>query len=272
MAIYLGSNQVRAVIMPDGLPNIQSLTISQNGTYSVSGSISGYNPITVEVLPNIQSLIISQNGTYSVSGSISGYNPITVDIMPTIQSLAVSQNGVYTVNGSINGFNPVTVDITQRILSSVIAYSGGQEISYKNSTIGYNKYIIFSNVVKQPDNFIILLTPQQYNPDITSCWYEVGFDYSSNGNYIPAIFNIIYNGTITSTYLINIYDRAYYDDNSFTNAHLSSIYLISWSYNSITQQMTCSLNSNFIGDTFFPTAPSAGFINYPAPAYTLYYM
>ena len=272
MAIYLGSNQVRAVIMPDGLPNIQSLSISQNGTYSVSGSISGYNPITVEVLPNIQSLIISQNGTYSISGSVSGYNPITVEVMPTIQSLTVSQNGVYTVNGSISGFNPVTVDITQRILSSVIAYSGGQAIRFNNSTIGYNKYIIFSNVVKQPDNFIILLTPQQYNPDITSCRYEVGWLGTYNSNFISAIFNIIYNGTITSTYLMGNNDSAYYDDNSFTKAHLSSIYLISWSYNSITQQMTCSLNSDFIGDTFFTAAPSAGFINYPAPAYTLYYI
>lgn len=238
MAIYLGSNQVRVVIMPDGLPNIQSLSISQNGTYSVSGSISGYNPITVEVLP-------------------------------TIQSLTVSQNGVYTVNGSISGFNPITVDITQRILSSVIAYSGGQEISYNNSTIGYNKYIIFSNVVKQPDNFIILLTPQQCNPDIRSWWYEVSM---YNSGYIPAIFNIIYNGTITSTYLMGGDGAAYCDDNSFTNADLSSIYLISWSYNSITQQMTCSLNSDFIGDAFFPTAPGTSFINYPAPAYTLYYM
>ena len=53
MAVYLGSNQIDAVMSPAGLPNIQTLAVSQNGTYSVSGSVIGYNPITVEVLPNI---------------------------------------------------------------------------------------------------------------------------------------------------------------------------------------------------------------------------
>lgn len=235
MAIYLGSNQVRAAIMPDGLPNIQSLTISQNGTYSVSGSISGYNPITVEV-------------------------------MPTIQSLTVSQNGVYTVNGSISGFNPVTVNITQRTLSSVIAYSGIGSMTSNNSIYGYTSGIIFSSVMKQPDNFIVLLTPQSYNggENYTAVPYKL-YNW-----YLPAVCNIIYNGVTTNTYLMSTNnDAAYQDDNTFINVTTSSSYLISWSYNSISQTLICSFTSSW--SAYFATM-SLNYGNYPAPAYTLYYM
>ena len=272
MAIYLGSNQVRAAIMPDGLPNIQSLSISQNGTYSISGSINGYNPITVNVLPTIQSLTISQNGTYSVTSGIDGYSPITVDILPNIQSLTVSENGVYTAGSSINGFNPVTVTAVPRPLSSVLAYSGVSIIGVQGLFIaGYDTAIIFSNVSKQPDMFFIILTPQ-YNGSENYCqamYRDTAFTSK------PAICNIIYNGTVTSTYLTAFQSTnasTYYNDNGFTNAYPSSIYLTSWNYDSTTQQMICSINSDWIGSTYFATAGISNYGNYPAPAYTLYYM
>lgn len=273
MAIYLGSNQVRAAIMPDGLPNIQSLSISQNGTYSISGSINGYNPITVNVLPTIQSLTISQNGTYSVTSGIDGYSPITVDILPNIQSLTVSENGVYTAGSSVNGFNPVTVTAVPRPLSSVLAYAGVSSIGTQGLYIaGYRTAIIFSNVSKQPDMFFIILTPQLYNGSESYCqaMYRDAVFIS-----VPAICNIIYNGTVTSTYLTaskSTQASYYYDDNGFTNAYPSSTYLTSWNYDSATQQMICSINSDWIGSTYFATAGMPSYGNYPAPAYTLYYM
>lgn len=269
MAIYLGSNQVRAAIMPNGLPNIQSLSISQNGTYSISGSINGYNPITVNVLPTIQSLTISQNGTYSVTSGIDGYSPITVDILPNIQSLTVSENGVYTAGSSINGFNPVTVTAVSRPLSSVLAYAGVSSIGIQGVfMIGYDTTIIFSNVSKQPDMFFIILTPQLYNNGSEN-YCQVAYH---GGTFIngPAIFNIIYNGTVTSTYLTGFSSTGvsqYYNDNGFTNAYPSSTYLISWNYDSTTQQMICSINSDWIGSTYFAANTSYG-----NPAYTLYYI
>ncbi len=273
MAIYLGSNQVRAAIMPDGLPNIQSLSISQNGTYSISGSINGYNPITVNVLPTIQSLTISQNGTYSVTSGIDGYSPITVDILPHIQSLTVSENGVYTAGSSINGFNPVTVTAVSRPLSSVLAYAGVSSIGIPGEFIeGYNTAIVFSNISKQPDMFFIILTPQLYNDGDNSCMVKY---WGSIFAYAPAICNIIYNGTVTSTYLTAFRSNGtsfYYNDNAFTDAYPSSTYLTSWSYDSTTQQMICSINSDWIGSTYFATAGMPNYGNYPAPAYTLYYI
>ena len=232
MALYLGSNQVAAVVSQIELPNIQSMSVSQNGTYYISGSITGYNPITVEVLPNIQ-------------------------------SLTVSQNGVYSVSGSVNGFNPVVVDITQGSFSSVLAYSGVGSI-VSNNTIGYASAIMFSNVTKLPDNFIILLTPQRYNNG-------GGFGHVNDiYNAVPAIHNIVYNGTVTSTYLLQAnYGSCYVDDNEFVGAHTSSFYLTSWSYNNNTHILTCSIVSS--GPTYFAVAES-GYGNYPAPAYTLYYM
>ena len=273
MAIYLGSNQVRAAIMPDGLPNIQSLSISQNGTYSISGNINGYNPITVNVLPTIQSLTISQNGTYSVTSGIDGYSPITVDILPNIQSLTVSENGVYTAGSSINGFNPVTVTAVSRPLSSVLAYAGVSSIGIRGVlVIGYDTAIIFSNVSKQPDMFFIILTPQLYNGSENYCQAVYNGGTFTN---TTAICNIIYNGTVTSTYLTGFSSTGasiYFNDNGFTNAYPSSTYLTNWNYDSTTQQMICSINSDWIGSTYFATAGMSSYGNYPAPAYTLYYM
>ena len=264
MAIYLGSNQVRAAIMPDGLPNIQSLSISQNGTYSISGSINGYNPITVNVLPTIQSLTISQNGTYSVISGTDGYSPITVNVLPNIQSLTVSENGVYLVSGNVSGYSPITVNITQKTLSSVIAYSGIGSMTSNNSIYGYTSGIIFSSVMKQPDNFIVLLTPQSYNGDGNYTAVPYAYNWS-----LPAVCNIIYNGVTTNTYLMSMNDAAYQDDNTFINVTTSSSYLISWSYNSISQTLICSFTSSWTA--YFATM-SLNYGNYPAPAYTLYYI
>lgn len=50
--------------------------ISSNGSYDVSNFASA----AVNISPIIQSLSISENGTYSVPSGVDGYNPITVNV------------------------------------------------------------------------------------------------------------------------------------------------------------------------------------------------
>lgn len=281
MAVYLGSNQIDAVMSPAGLPNIQTLAVSQNGTYSVSGSVIGYNPITVEVLPNIQSLSVSVSGTYSVSGSVAGYSPITVNVMPNIQSLTISQSGTYSISGSVEGFSPVTVNVPGGSLKTVQAYSGTGSIIYTDgdysTIIGYSSGIIFSGVTTQPNNFIIALTPQTYSyGDID---YGVAPLYTTVNNIsVSAIVNIIYNGVSTQTYVPGLSSYTLTDDIGWMYANgTTPMSLIIWSYNSTLQTLNCNFNNNvpYIDGLFFPTVwPDTSYISfgvYPKPAYTLYY-
>lgn len=280
MAVYLGSNQIDAVMSPAGLPNIQTLAVSQNGTYSVSGSVIGYNPITVEVLPNIQSLSVSVSGTYSVSGSVAGYSPITVNVMPNIQSLTVSQSGTYSISGSVEGFSPVTVNVPGGSLKTVQAYSGTGSIYYSTSAsiiMGYSSTITFSDITTQPNNFIVALTPQIYNYNID--YGVVSWWTYTDATFMTAIFNIVYDGLTTQTYALPFQGSRLWNNLTWMEAMSSSVSipLVSWNYNSITQKLQCILNSSApqISILYFPTVPpDTSYISfgvYPKPAYTLYY-
>lgn len=283
MAVYLGSNQIDAVMSPAGLPNIQTLAVSQNGTYSVSGSVIGYNPITVEVLPNIQSLSVSVSGTYSVSGSVAGYSPITVNVMPNIQSLTISQSGTYSISGSVEGFSPVTVNVPGGSLKTVQAYSGTGSIIYTYSDystiLGYSSGIIFSGVTTQPNNFIIALTPQTYNYNDIDYGEAPWYIYNESDNTPRgAVVNIIYNGVSTQTYVPMALNYTLTDDIGWMYANdTPAMSLIIWSYNSALQTLNCNFNNNVpnVGSLCFPTVPpDTSYISYgvyPKPAYTLYY-
>ena len=67
---------------------------------------------TVYVDPVLESLSVTENGTYEPSEGIDGYDRVVVDVPPTIpdiEPLTVTANGVYTAEG--DGFNPVTVNV-----------------------------------------------------------------------------------------------------------------------------------------------------------------
>lgn len=64
-------------------PVIESLSITENGTYTAPSGVDGYSPITVEVSDTpavIEPLAITANGTYEASAGVDGYSPITVNV------------------------------------------------------------------------------------------------------------------------------------------------------------------------------------------------
>jgi hypothetical protein len=61
---------------------------------------------------NLESLTVTTNGSYEPSEGIDGYDRVTVNvpiITPEIEPLIVTENGIYTADG--DGFNPVTVNV-----------------------------------------------------------------------------------------------------------------------------------------------------------------
>lgn len=90
-------NHIDDVITSDDiiidLPNIEPLSVTENGTYRPQAGIDGFNPVIVNIqpyVPVIEGIEISENGEYTVPEGVDGYNPIFVNTpVPNIQSKVV---------------------------------------------------------------------------------------------------------------------------------------------------------------------------------------
>lgn len=125
-------------------PVINSLEITENGTYTAPDNVDGYSPITVNVQPELQEKTITPttdsqevvaddnydalskvtinaipdeyviptgNKTITENGehSVSGYASATVNVEPELEELTVTENGEYTP--TVDGFSKVTVNV-----------------------------------------------------------------------------------------------------------------------------------------------------------------
>lgn len=61
--------------------NIEPISITANGTYTASGDVKGYSPVSVSVQPNVDAKSISANGTYDAEDDdLDGYSSVTVAV------------------------------------------------------------------------------------------------------------------------------------------------------------------------------------------------
>ena len=92
-------------------PNIEPITIKENGVYQAEEGIDGYAPITVEIdipepiEPNIQPLQVYENGTYYAQDrNADAFNPVSVNIDipdPVITPITIKENGEYLLCSSL---------------------------------------------------------------------------------------------------------------------------------------------------------------------------
>ena len=111
-------------------PVINSIVITENGTYSVSTGVDGYSPVVVEVPesppPTLVTLSVTENGEYLPSIGEDGFSDVTVNVPgPILVSLAVTENGTYMPSHNEDGFSEVSVDIPDPVLVSLNATENG---------------------------------------------------------------------------------------------------------------------------------------------------
>ena len=95
--------------------NLESLTVTANGSYEPAEGVDGYSDVTVAVperIPVTESLTATENGTYEPDTGVDGYDRVVVDVPPTvpdIEPLTVTEDGIYQSSG--DGYNPVTLTL-----------------------------------------------------------------------------------------------------------------------------------------------------------------
>lgn len=102
------------VIMLSGVnpPVINSLSVNENGTYTVPEGVDGFNPVIVEVEPHLTNLEANENGTYLPQDPYDGFSSVEVDVQPTLVNVTLNANGSYLPSSyNADGFGTVVVDV-----------------------------------------------------------------------------------------------------------------------------------------------------------------
>lgn len=64
------------------------------------------------ILPEIEPLTVTENGEYYAPVGVDGYNPVNVSVpAPVLHTLSVTENGTYTPPTGVNGYDVVTVAV-----------------------------------------------------------------------------------------------------------------------------------------------------------------
>lgn len=97
-------------------PIIESLSVTENGTYTAPNGVDGYSPIEVNVpipegyIKPSGSIQITTNGTYDVTEKSSAVVSIPEKEI-VLQNKTVTENGTYTADSGYDGLGQVTVNV-----------------------------------------------------------------------------------------------------------------------------------------------------------------
>lgn len=157
---YEGSTLLSGAINVNAGGNIEALNVqvTENGTRTIEASsgVDGYSPITIETNvpipePELDSITITENGTYTPPSGTDGYDEITVNVpsdTPNIQSLTttIASNGITTIHASdvnCDGFDPVTIrtEVPEPVLDSLSVTQNGT-YTPPTGTDGYNEITV----------------------------------------------------------------------------------------------------------------------------------
>lgn len=99
-------------------PVVESLSVTENGTYNAPSGVDGFTPVEVNVPqrePVLESLSVTDNGTYTPKSGVDGFTPVNVNVLPKLETLSVTDNGTYTPSAGKDGFDSVDVNVPKEI-------------------------------------------------------------------------------------------------------------------------------------------------------------
>lgn len=91
---------------------VQALNVNANGKYTAPSG-KAYSPVNVNVAPDLEPLTVTQNGSYSPSSGKDGFSGVTVNVQstPNLQSKTVTENGTVTPDAGYDGLSEVVVNV-----------------------------------------------------------------------------------------------------------------------------------------------------------------
>lgn len=122
-------------------PVIQSLSVSENGTYTVPEGVDGYNPVNVSVPDRYQDGYNDGYDDGKADGEKDGYDSGYADGVNSvvIKPLTVTENKTYNASDyECSGFNPVNGNIPDKYQDG---YDDGYDDGFEFAYGFYNKII-----------------------------------------------------------------------------------------------------------------------------------
>ena len=113
---------------------INPLSVTQNGTYTATGNVDGYSPVTVAVEPDLEDITITQNGSYK-SSQHDGYDDVIVNVTPVEPTTKVV---------SEFDFSQAEYDIIRSIVGSSASDTSLVYGAPYNATVSNNE-MVFNN-------------------------------------------------------------------------------------------------------------------------------
>lgn len=183
-------------------PVINSLSVTENGTYTAPTGVDGYSPITVNVpssSPSLGTKSITENGTYNASSdSLDGYSSVTVNVpqgtTPTgTKQISITQNGTTTED--------VTTYANAEITVNVPTGGGlpGNLIAHEEFTATQDSEAKTIQLISSTPCIVLFMSESIPSPDTTLYWslFWIGLFPNGNSNTIVNNGNAILrpNGT-----------------------------------------------------------------------------
>lgn len=190
-----------------------TLSISSNDTYDVTNYASA-SVLVPSTAPNIQSLSITSNGTYTASGGIDGYSPITVNVSgggggsyPWFGPNTVKD---YTKTITINLSEDTSWDswTASTTATSILAAPSTNDFTYAFDIDSYAVFIVTTAVT----NYVHKSTATKANIPISSGRFDFCVFYGQPSSYSD--YKTLTINTRGSTGSWNALRLYYYNSNS----------------------------------------------------------
>ena len=231
---YDGISDVNLTVnVPSKEPVLESLSVIDNGTYTPSLGVDGYNSVEVNVPKerhNVTSKSITANGTYNSEGD-DVWNEVSVNVLPKLETLNVTENGTYNPSAGKDGFGSVEVNVTSKepVLESINVTENG---TYTPSTgvDGYNSVTVNVQSSSGTDDYSDMMFKPKLTELDTAKYNSVQWTDLSYKLHGTSLTSIDLSGWNTS----NVTDLS----DMFSYGALTSINMSGWDTSNVTNMMS----------------------------------